>query len=659
MKKEIEKKKQRDRLRWGGPLAVTSLMIILIVAVSFLVIHHINHMEEEKSFERLYEEADSLADMIETYAKGDRETLETLAAVAATYDDMHSEKLWKLLDSCSNVGMITKIEMLLPDNTVLGRGGERVATEKGVSFESEAARGSYITDREADTEDSEKYTVRQCVPVYRDSQVIAILRGVISLSDLTDEMNLTPYGGKAAMYIVDGANGDFLIDTWHPGEGGNIWGLGEREMAPGYESDQLKKGIVDGERGYVVFVSKTIGEYLYFYYQPMEINEWRIAVSVPESVVFERADMVKTVLNAFLLFEAVCFIGYFLWMFRYVRRTTGEKQRQLETLNYIYDVEKMLFNAHDKQENIAVALEKAGNIISAERVVLWAFAPSGDHISFRWEKNGILEEMADSAEHASLEVRGEERYIHIIEKYFRQGHSELEVFGRQAIRAVFGENIQSKIQSIAAIPLEDTEGNICGIMAGFNMTGTDAPTMLMKNMKFSFGMFCHNLSRFNAIREQRDRDVLTGLYNRNRYERDLENIYSECKDALTCVYIDVNGLHERNNEEGHEKGDIMLRTVAQEIEKWFGGEHIYRIGGDEFVVFIPGADITEMETASEKLSAVLLEKDYHISVGIQCGNDIESMSDLIKAAEKKMYAEKKRYYEQTAYDRRKTTITTK
>ncbi len=57
-------------------MITTSVMIFLIVAASFSVIRYINHMEEEKSFERLYEEADKLEDDIERYA--DREKTEML-----------------------------------------------------------------------------------------------------------------------------------------------------------------------------------------------------------------------------------------------------------------------------------------------------------------------------------------------------------------------------------------------------------------------------------------------------------------------------------------------------------------------------------------------------------------------------------------------------
>lgn len=107
-----------------------------------------------------------------------------------------------------------------------------------------------------------------------------------------------------------------------------------------------------------------------------------------------------------------------------------------------------------------------------------------------------------------------------------------------------------------------------------------------------------------------------------------------------------------NNTEGHYKGDEMLRMVAREMKKQFGKENIYRIGGDEFVIFVPGAEKEEVLTASEELTRALQENDYHISVGVQYENNVSSLEELIKSAEKKMYEAKKKYYEDGANNRR-------
>lgn len=341
--------RKNNEIHWVKAMAVTAAMILLIISVSYSVIMWINHREEENSFERLDEEAGEIASYMEERAERNREKLELIARVASQYDDLSSQSLWSFLDAYAGTDMMSKLELLLPGDIVLTEGGKRVNAEGVLSFEKEAALGAHITNRETDLTDG-SYIVRNYVPVCRNGETVAMLYGVIQLGNLPKELAESPFGGKAAIYIIDGESGDFLLDTWHSAEGGNIWALGERKMAPGYDHEQLKQGLIDGKNGYVVFVSQTVGEYLYFYYEPIQINNWRIALSVPESVTFEKANEVKNVLNIILVFESIAFILYFLWMLRYVRTETSEKQHKLDTINYMYDVEKLLFNAHEKKK---------------------------------------------------------------------------------------------------------------------------------------------------------------------------------------------------------------------------------------------------------------------------------------------------------------------
>lgn len=639
MMADTEKRKQprtQNDTQRGHSLIITGAMIILIVAASFGVTNYISHMEEERSFERLYEEASSLADTIEMYAKNDREELEMLSAVITKYDDLSSPELWNLLDSYTNVGMMSRIELLLPGDMVLTEGGRQVDAGGLLSFEEEAAKGIHITDRETDVVRKDTYVVRHYVPVKREGQTVAMLYGVIVPGDLPEEVSLNPYGGRGALYIIDGNTGDFLIDTWHAGVTGNIWALGEREMAPGYNSDQLQEGVANGESRYVVFVSKTIGEYLYFYYEPMAINDWRIAVSVPESVVFASANTIKRVLKIFLGFELACFLVYFLWMMHYVRHVTTEKQRRLDTLNHIYDVEQLLFNAHEKGENVYAALEKLGSIVPAKIVSFWVIGAEGEDKWYLWEEGKSPKERRTS---------GGWEYMEQLLEYFAVGNGVYESYSKSEFREMLPEKAVSKIDNLMAVPVEDVRGYIFGILAVCNMKRNHEPAALLKNMQFSFGMFCKNLKSYTEVQEQGDRDTLTGLYNRNRYERDLPRLYTQYRSSLACMYIDANGLRETNNTQGHAEGDKLLRTVAREIRRHFNTEYIYRTGGDEFVLFFPDGDEAEIKAQHESLASDLLKNQYHISVGIQCEQNVESMSLLVKTAEQKMYAEKKKYYE--------------
>ena len=66
----------------------------------------------------------------------------------------------------------------------------------------------------------------------------------------------------------------------------------------------------------------------------------------------------------------------------------------------------------------------------------------------------------------------------------------------------------------------------------------------------------------NRLHIMSETDQLTGLNNRNCYEWRLEGYPAMCRKTLACVYIDVNGLHQLNNTQGHMAGDIMLQYIA-------------------------------------------------------------------------------------------------
>ena len=57
-------------------------------------------------------------------------------------------------------------------------------------------------------------------------------------------------------------------------------------------------------------------------------------------------------------------------------------------------------------------------------------------------------------------------------------------------------------------------------------------------------------------------DLLTGLRNRNAFEREVTTYSGRCEHSLHCVYLDANGLHELNNAQGHASGDAMLKFIA-------------------------------------------------------------------------------------------------
>lgn len=115
----IRKINLSNMLRRGRPLAVTVLLILLIIGCSFLVTGRINRHEETNAFQRLYEEAGTLAGEIESRAYDDRRQLETVAVLLSEYEDLTSPQVERRLTTYSSIGMMSYLELLLPDNTVL------------------------------------------------------------------------------------------------------------------------------------------------------------------------------------------------------------------------------------------------------------------------------------------------------------------------------------------------------------------------------------------------------------------------------------------------------------------------------------------------------------------------------------------------------------
>ena len=652
--------KRRDDLNLGRSLVVAALMVVLVVCASIVMINHISSTERERCFDRLYTEAADIATFIENSIANDREELELLAAVVAQSDDFNSPHLWNLLTSFDHVGFMSQLALLMPDDTVIYGAGQTIDATGQLSFQKEMGHGVHVSHRGKSLLNPDEYVLRHYYPIKREGQVVAILYGVVMIQKLPLTMSIQPYSGKGAMYLIEGDTGDFLVDTWHPGQVGNLWELGTRPTAPGYDAAKFQRGFIKGESDYLVFVSRTIGEYLYFYYCPVAINEWRIALSIPESVVMANALHIEKVLKVFLIVEIICFALYLIWVLNDVRLVTAEKQRRLETIQNIHEIEQFLFNAHEKKENLYAAIERLGKIMGAGRINFWMLERGLNH-HYRWEQG----QPAEECDHASLPP------VKLL-KSFAAGSNLFEANTPQQLTAMLSEAVKAstpvandpassgnqpttvealnqvlgvKLRNILAVPVRDVvAGQLSGVLAISNVKSDATNVPLLQAMGFSFGMFCNNVKNRADRQEQGERDALTGMFNRNRYERDLPVLFDRYQEALTCIYIDVNGLREMNNTKGHDLGDVMLRTVAQAINNFFPENYKYRVGGDEFVLFVPGTPEAELTKCSQDMAADLEQYDYLVSVGIECEHNVETISHLIKAAEQKMYNQKRAFY---------------
>ena len=144
-------------------------------------------------------------------------------------------------------------------------------------------------------------------------------------------------------------------------------------------------------------------------------------------------------------------------------------------------------------------------------------------------------------------------------------------------------------------------------------------------------------------------DSLTKLKNRNCFVDELARMSRARPHAASIVAIDVNGLKEVNDAFGHAAGDNLLRRVGEVLGKAARKPHLAcRIGGDEFVILMPGAQAAEAEAMVANLGELLhLNNQFYssralsFSIGRATLRAGETIEDTMRRADQRMYEEKK------------------
>jgi diguanylate cyclase (GGDEF)-like protein len=104
-------------------------------------------------------------------------------------------------------------------------------------------------------------------------------------------------------------------------------------------------------------------------------------------------------------------------------------------------------------------------------------------------------------------------------------------------------------------------------------------------------------------------DQLTGLLNRSALEaraNELEQQSAITGQPVGLIVADLDGFKQINDAHGHSTGDAVLKEVAYLVRKRLRAfDHAYRLGGDELLVIVPGAELAETEVVAQSLRAAI------------------------------------------------------
>lgn len=164
-----------------------------------------------------------------------------------------------------------------------------------------------------------------------------------------------------------------------------------------------------------------------------------------------------------------------------------------------------------------------------------------------------------------------------------------------------------------------------------------------------------NLKLRETLRNNSTHDALTGLYNRRYMD---EIVVRELQRAVRqdlpvgFALFDIDHFKRFNDEYGHDMGDAVLRKLARHVsERLRGSDLVFRFGGEEFLLVLPGADGQSTWQKAEDLRESIA-RDLHlehpkgrlsvtISTGVAARPDHgSSLEQLLKAADTALYVAK-------------------
>lgn len=140
-------------------------------------------------------------------------------------------------------------------------------------------------------------------------------------------------------------------------------------------------------------------------------------------------------------------------------------------------------------------------------------------------------------------------------------------------------------------------------------------------------------------------DTLTGLGNRNRFNRDVDMLQAKHNNPVGIIYLDINGMKQINDDYGHRRGDKTLINAAEKIKQVFMDAHSYRIGGDEFVTICEGVPKEKFLQRAGELRALFNgESEYSVAFGACWSVNSSGVRQLLFETDERMYSDKKQFY---------------
>ncbi|MBE6688156.1 MAG: GGDEF domain-containing protein [Ruminococcaceae bacterium] len=618
-----ERKKQgHNNILYTIAAVILICVVFLAIVVSFFI------KAEDDAYEMLHIQTKQIKDDLTLQLKSDRENLITMANFASKlYADGKGYE--RMFDSFKPIGLFSRIGILNPDGTFITKDGNYDLKGK-ISFEEQALLGEHVTGRTYSYSIPDEQVVRSSVPILVNGETVGIIYGIIKIETINEKYSNMAQELDAQLFVYDKESGKFIIDTINetPNE---LSSLKNREYNDGYSYELL----ANSDKGYSSFKSIRTGEDLYIHYSTIEDFNWGIILARYETQVFEETHKISR--NLVIAFTAIVLI-----MAIYLEIVLKNEKNRTKLNSESSIIRHLLLEVNRQQENINSALKRIKEFSGARS----CFFADTDGEDYYYIKPSLKEKC----------LFGDDRKYFVSElfRYAANIHTDDSSTGFLQIvpnnhllktnPELHGFLLSQDIKEISFAIIADKNNHV-SILGTINPKKAFAVKNLIEDVAICFSIAIYNKKHLNKTELAATTDSLTGAMNRVAYKKDILVFDEEMPNDFSCIYIDVNELHLRNNKYGHAAGDAMLIYIANTLKETFYGHYIYRMGGDEFLVFVKNIDHEQVKKHIEAFVEQLKTTDYNVAIGMSYRKQNMNCEEMVREAEIRMYEAKAQYYQ--------------
>ena len=294
----------------------------------------------------------------------------------------------------------------------------------------------------------------------------------------------------------------------------------------------------------------------------------------------------------------------------------------------------------DPVHGIRQMMARIGRQLEADRIVLAEEQGDFLHLTYRWNAEGILPLGDDFQPVPRSDMRP------VFARFAKESSfsiPDMDIYWQE------NPDISPHISGMKRVALARLalDGEPLGYIEAINPSDQKfhyASDLLASLTRF-FAILLRNRDMIRRLESYSYRDQLTGVGNR----RALLSYIRTIPDGTSLAFIfgDINGLKKENDTKGHEAGDRLIQRSADVLAETADREHVFRMGGDEFLLIAENKTAQEADALLQQLQAIYAER--HLSVALGCAvkkSPITNIDAVLSETDALMYENKRRMHEQ-------------